>query len=171
LATSTTTSRRRGHPAPDAYAEFDLPRWLPWAATLVAVAGTGVSLYLTLTHYLSSSVPLACSATGTVNCEKVTTSAQSMVFGVFPVAVLGLGYFLVMVALNVPVAWRSRFWWLSPLRLALSVVGMGFALYLIATELLVIDAICLWCTSAHVLSFLLLLLVITGTSRIGLSRY
>jgi len=53
------------------------------------VAGRlGVSIYLTVAHY-TTSVSLICSDKGLVNCEKVTTSAQSMIFGIFPVAVLG----------------------------------------------------------------------------------
>lgn len=144
-------------------------RWLPWAATVVCLAGVGVAVYLTLAHYLASSVTLACpgGVHSAINCEKVTTSPQSVVFGI-PVAVLGLAYFTGMTLLNLPPAWHRGPWWLAPLRLAISIVGIGFALYLVATELLVIDAICLWCTSAHVLSFALFLLVLAGTTRTGL---
>ena len=44
----------------------------------------------------------------------------------------------------------------------MSVGGMGFVIYLISQELLVIKAVCLWCTSIHVIEFLLFLLTITG---------
>jgi uncharacterized membrane protein len=86
------------------------------------------------------------------------------VFGVFPVAVLGLAFYVFMVAINSPWAWRSPLpiiWWA---RLAGAVTGMGFVLYLIYAELIQIGNICLWCTSVHVITFLLfVLLVFTAT--------
>jgi uncharacterized membrane protein len=36
---------------------------------------------------------------------------------------------------------------------------MGFVLWLVAAELLIIDHICLWCTGVHVVTFALLLVV------------
>lgn len=145
-----------------------VPRWLPWVAEVFSMAGLAVSVYLTLTHYASSAVPLACSGTGAINCAKVTTSPQSMVFGVIPVAVLGLPFFAAMAALNHPAAWRSLRAWVTPLRMATAVVGMGFVLYLVASELLSIGAICIWCTAVHGLTFALFLLVASGTAGLGL---
>jgi uncharacterized membrane protein len=45
-------------------------------------------------------------------------------------------------------------------RLALAVVGMCFALYLVAAELVIIGNICLWCTSVHVITFALFVLIL-----------
>jgi uncharacterized membrane protein len=90
----------------------------------------------------------------------VTTSAQSHILGI-PVAVLGLVFFVAMTAVDLPAAWRSVDRRLHLLRLAMSVVGMGFVLYLVAVELLVIRSICLWCTSVHALTFLLFVLMVT----------
>ena len=73
---------------------------------LLSVAGLAVSGYLTLVHY-STSVSLACSSTGTIDCQKVTTSPQSMVAGI-PVALLGVVFFVVALVLCVPAAWRSE---------------------------------------------------------------
>jgi len=39
-------------------------------------------------------------------------------------------------------------------------VGTIFVLYLVYVELFRVDAICLWCTSVHVLTFLLLVIVL-----------
>jgi uncharacterized membrane protein len=44
------------------------------------------------------------------------------------------------------------------------VVGIGFVLYLVYTELFTLNAICLWCTSVHVLTFLLFALVVAGAA-------
>lgn len=140
------------------------------AATAVAVAGLGDSAYLTFAHYTSPAV-LACADKGVINCAKVTTSSESMLFGVLPVAVLGLVWFAAMVALNLPRIWRMRGAlgaWLARLRLAAAVVGIGFALYLVSAELLVIDAICLFCTIAHLLALALFVLVAAGSTQRGL---
>jgi uncharacterized membrane protein len=128
-----------------------------------AVAGLGASIYLTIAHYTSTSI-LACSNKGYVDCAKVTTSAQSMVFGVLPVAVLGLAFYVFMTAVNSPWGWRMRVplvWWA---RIGSAVLGMGFVLYLLYAEIIQIGNICLWCTSVHVITFLLfVLLVFTAT--------
>jgi uncharacterized membrane protein len=135
-------------------------------ATIVALLGLGMSTYLTIVHYAASAVPLACPATGGINCQKVTTSPQSMIFGV-PVALYGAVWFVVMVAANVGPAWRSPRLWIILGRLGLAVAGMGFVIYLIYAELFLINAICLECTSVHILTFILFVLVLGGTAELG----
>jgi uncharacterized membrane protein len=131
-------------------------RTQPFQATtwILALLGMGVSIYLTLAHY-TTAVTLACSANGLVNCEKVTTSSWSMVFGVFPVALLGLLFYVFMVAVCSPWAWQAKIPAIYWARLGAVIVGMGFVLYLLWAELIEIGNICLWCTSVHVLTFLL----------------
>jgi uncharacterized membrane protein len=87
-----------------------------------------------------------------------------MVFGVFPVAVLGLAFYVFMAAATSPWAWRLKFPALTWIRIASVVVGIGFVLYLVYTELFTLDAICLWCTSVHVLTFLLFVLIVGGAA-------
>ena len=126
---------------------------------LLSLGGLGVSTYLTIAHYAGAAV-LACPDTGVVNCEQVTTSAQSVILGV-PVAVMGLVFFATMVLLNLPVAWqRQPNRAIRLTRLVLSTLGVGFAIYLLSTELFVIHAICLWCSAAHVLAFLVFVVVV-----------
>jgi uncharacterized membrane protein len=139
------------------------PLWFQLVTWALSIAGLGVSTYLTITHY-DSSIPLACSDTGTINCALVTHSAESMVFGVFPVAVLGLAFYVFMAAATSPWAWRLKFPALTWIRVASVVVGIGFVLYLVYTELFTLDAICLWCTSVHVLTFLLFILIVGGAA-------
>ena len=147
---------------PDAREVREAARWRPVAALLLSIGGLGVSTYLTIAHF--SHTPLACTDSGIVNCEKVTTSAQSVFLGV-PVAVWGLVFFAAMVAVNLPVAWRSTDRRVHVLRLAMTVVGMCFVLYLVSAELLIIKNICLWCTSVHAITFLLFVLMVTTIPR------
>ncbi len=134
--------------------------WRPYAASLVCLFGLGIAIYLTLTHY-TKVVSLVCSNTGSINCEAVTTSPQSVVFGI-PVAVLGLAFFVPMLVLCLPWAWRSPWRLLAPARLAGVVTGIGFVAYLLYAELFEIKKICLWCTGVHVLTFILFVIVVTG---------
>jgi uncharacterized membrane protein len=149
--------------AVEADGRFSAPAWVRWTSLALSLAGLGVSIYLTIAHYTSTSI-LACSSKGYVDCAKVTTSAQSVVFGVFPVAVLGLAFYVFMTAANSPWGWRMRVplvWWA---RIGSAVVGIGFVLYLLYAEIIQIGNICLWCTSVHVITFLLfVLLVFTAT--------
>lgn len=144
-----------------------LGRWVAPTSLALAVGGIAVSTYLTIAHYTSPDV-LACSASGTVNCEAVTTSAQSTFLGI-PVALLGLLYFVGMAALCLPAAWRSGSRLVHLARLLGSIAGVGFVLWLVYAELFIIEAICLWCTVAHVLAFGLFVIVV-WTAPLLLSR-
>src|ERR1039458_7491076 len=137
-------------------------RWQPMTSLVLAVAGLGVSIYLTLTHY-SSAITLSCPAGGgAINCEKVTTSPQSIVFGI-PVAVLGLVFFIPMIGLCLPAAWRTRDRRIHLDRLIVSVIGIGTIIYLLIAELFIIKAICLWCSGIHVITFILFVIIVTAT--------
>jgi len=142
--------------------------WLPLTTFVLSLCGLGVSIYETIAHF-DTNIRLACSDTGLVNCQAVTTSPESMVFGIFPVAVLGLAFYVFMVAINSPWGWRlSRS---QPIvhwaRLGSVIVGIGFVLYLVFVELIQVRAICLWCTGVHVITFLIFVLVVFQASFAG----
>jgi uncharacterized membrane protein len=124
----------------------------------LALGGVAVSTYLTIAHYTTPKI-LACSSSETINCDLVTSSAQSKFLGV-PVALLGLLWFIGMTVLCLPVAWRSGSRLVHVARLAGAIAGIGFALWLVYAELFIIGAICLWCTVAHVLAFGLFVVVV-----------
>ena len=138
-----------------------VPGWLAPSTLIASAAGLGVSIYLTIAHY-TTTVSLACPENSTINCEKVTTSPESFVFGI-PVAVLGLVYFVAMLVLNSPVAWRSTAPLIRWTRQLSAFVGAGFVCWLVYAELFKVDAICLWCTSVHVIDFALFALITLGT--------
>ena len=131
--------------------EQPFPRWPGVVGSVACLAGLGVAGYLTYEHY-SGSASLVCSDKGIVNCLEVTTSTYSKFLGI-PVAVLGLVFFAVMLPLQLPYMWRRSDPALRNVRLAWATVGLVSVLYLLYTELFRIDAICLWCTAVHVLTF------------------
>jgi uncharacterized membrane protein len=155
-----------------AVAEFSAPNtttvplWFQLVTWVLAMAGLGVSIYLTIAHFTESKL-LGCSESGLVNCTKVTTSPQSYVFGI-PVAVLGLAFFMAMVGLMSPWGWQWARRELALIRIASLVVGMGFVLYLLYAELFTIGSICLYCTSVHAITFLLFVLTIFAAAAWGL---
>jgi uncharacterized membrane protein len=136
-----------------------VPLWFQLTTWLLALAGLGVSIYLTVAHYVSPAL-LICSEKGLINCAAVTTSPESVVFGIFPVAVLGLAFYVLMAVITSPWAWRLNWPVLRWVRLGSVAIGMVFVLYLIYTELVTLNAICLWCTSVHVITFLLFALIV-----------
>lgn len=143
----------------------EVPRWAPRVTLPLALLGLGLSGYLTWEHY-SSGTTLSCPDTGVVNCLKVTTSAQSMIFGV-PVALLGAIFFAGMALLCMPRFWTMHNRTLGWLRLAGAASGIVMVLYLVAMELLVVRAICLWCTAVHVVAFGLFLVVLAAFLQPG----
>jgi uncharacterized membrane protein len=144
-----------------------VPLWLQLTTFVLALAGLGVSTYLTVAHFTESAL-LGCSESGLVNCTKVTTSPQSYVFGI-PVAVLGLAFYVAAVALMSPWAWRSSRREVHLIRLASVMVGVGFVIYLLYAELFIIGSICLYCTSVHVITFLLFALTAFAAAVWGLN--
>ena len=155
--------------------------WLQWVTLALAIAGLAVSAYLTYTHFSEAKI-LGCSESGLINCQKVTTSDQSYVFGI-PVAVLGLAFYAFLVPVMSPYAWRlnpfsgrwARAGWsrwvagnLGIIRIASLFVGVGFVLYLLYAELFIIGSICLYCTSVHVITFLLFVLTASAAAVWGL---
>src|SRR4029077_939481 len=140
--------------------------WLQITTFLLAVAGLGLSIYLTIAHFTESALA-GCSESGLVNCTKVTTSAESYAFGI-PVAVLGLAFFVFGAVIMSPWAWRANRREIHLARIASVVVGIGFVLYLLYAELFTIGSICLYCTSVHVITFLLFVLTAFAAAAWGL---
>jgi uncharacterized membrane protein len=137
-------------------------RWAPAVTLPLALTGLGLSAYLTWVHYAEPRA-LSCPDTGVINCTKVTTSTESMIFGVIPVALTGAVYFLAMTGLTVPPAWRARSPWLRRARLAGVLAGVGMVCYLVYVEAVVVHAICLYCTAVHVATVALFVAVLAAT--------
>lgn len=139
------------------------PAWA-WASTFVlALAGLGVSIYLSIEH-ATGSTSLACPDTGIFNCHLVTTSRYSAVAGI-PVAYVGLAFFVAATVLFSPWLWRLRSELVRWGRLATVTAGIAMVLYLVWAELYRIHGICLWCTSVHLIT--LLLFAITLVAEAG----
>jgi uncharacterized membrane protein len=152
------------------------PTWLQVTSFVLAILGLAISAYETYAHF-SNTALLGCPSGrgGTFDCAAVITSSQSMVFNIFPVAVLGLAYYVFAVVIFSPWAWRfvgagiltSRI--VDIVRLGSVIVGMGFVMYLIYAEFQ-IGEICEYCTGVHIVTFLLFCITVVSAALWGLGK-
>ncbi len=118
---------------------------------LLALAGIVVSALALHVHYSTGIEP--CDINAHWDCGIVNHSRHSVLFGV-PVAAIGIaGYAAIVLA----AFFRKR--WIT---LVLSVIGLGFALYLSHIEAQVLEVWCLYCVISQVLMALITLLAVIG---------
>jgi uncharacterized membrane protein len=125
---------------------------LQLAAIGISVAGIAISVYVTVLHY--AGVAPACVTSGPVNCEAVLSSPYAVIAGSsIPTSALGIAWFGAS-AVN----WALPRGWIQ---LAWSTAGLLTVVYLVYIEIVLVGAICLWCTAAHVLVVALLLIAVS----------
>jgi len=166
-AQATRARRQPIAPAPEPVRPAGPPLWLQIVTFALAIGGLAISSYETWAHYNGSHL-LACTGNGSENCTAVITSPQSMVFGVIPVAILGLLFYVFAVAIMSPWAWQIRRREVGLLRLGSMILGMGFVMYLIYAELYQIGSWCLYCTGVHIITFLLFCITIVSAALWGI---
>ena len=114
-------------------------RRLVRATAALALAGVGITAYLTYMHYADASI--TCPTEG---CETVQSSSYALL-GTVPVALLGLGaYLAILAALCLPPEYAP------PAVLATAVAGLAFSTYLFAVQAIDIGAFCTWCLASDV---------------------
>jgi uncharacterized membrane protein len=129
--------------------------WRLWLMRLLALAGMGVSGYLTWAHLAGQSV--ACGQSR--DCDIVQQSVYSEVGGI-PVALLGLVAYTTLLVLTllrgrIPEDLDSYI----PLAIfGISLIGVLYSAYLTYLELVVIYAICRWCISSAIIITVIFLL-------------
>ena len=144
----------------------DRDRVMSGLVASAGLAGLAVSVYLTAVHF--STVPLACSTSGAINCERVLTSGFGVIGGsAIPTSVSGIVWFTVSTGFAVaqlagrgsPLLLRAQLVW--------SAAGLATVVGLIFIEIVMLGAICLWCTAAHALVVITFLLVITARQSVS----
>lgn len=134
------------------------------ALLLLALAGIGISAYLTVVHY--AAVPPVCTTGGVVDCSAVLQSTWSMVPGTtVPITVPGLLWFAVSGVMAVTALAAAGSGTAEPSRLralhaAWAALGMVAVFYLVYAELVELHRICEWCTVVHLLVLVSLLVTV-----------
>ena len=124
---------------------------------VLALMGVGVATYLSL-YKLGVIGSLTCSIG---SCETVNTSRWAVFLGL-PVAVWGLGFYMVLFVLtllSVQPRWSASLH-MSKAILALTAWGALFSVWLTVLELFVIHAICQWCVISAIIVTLMFALSI-----------
>lgn len=138
-----------------------LPALTTWIIPVLAVIGLGVAGYLAYVEI--SHEAAVCGPIG--DCNVVQSSSYATIAGV-PVAVLGLLSYSAIIVLYIIQSRRDDMaaMWCRGALLTVTIAGVLFSIYLTVVELVVIEAVCMWClTSAVVTGVLLLLIVIPLT--------
>jgi uncharacterized membrane protein len=119
--------------------------------------GLGISIYLTVVHY--TSVPLVCSTSGAINCELVLSSPYALIAGTsLPTSAAGIVWFAVSTVLAGLRTVRPAPALVRRAQMAWSAIGLFTVVGLVFVEIVVLGAICIWCTAAHVLVLVIFLL-------------
>ncbi|MCX7996161.1 MAG: quinone-dependent dihydroorotate dehydrogenase [Patescibacteria group bacterium] len=116
---------------------------------LLALTGLADSAYLTWEHFNPSPIP--CSDLPFTNCGAVLSSDYAMVFGIVPLAVLGVLYYATFAVSALVYLIRPRIVLLRWLFL-LSSAGFLASLWFVFLQLVVIKAICIYCMISAVTS-------------------
>ena len=120
--------------------------WPRWILPVLIAIGIAVSGYMTYVEFTQNEA--VCGPIG--DCNAVQSSVYAYVFGVIPVAVLGLLGYLGMAA-ALAISYLSKgdrsqnaahvLWWLA-------LFGVAFSTYLTYLEPFVIGATCAWCLAS-----------------------
>ncbi len=138
-----------------------MDKWLYRVSVALAVLGILVSVYMTI--YKLTENPNMCLGNG--GCSTVNSSRYAVIYGI-PVAVLGIGGYLAILAL----LWMERRTSFLSENITLVVFGLAligflFTLYLIYVELALIHALCPFCVTSQIT-----MTVLFGLSVIRLVR-
>jgi uncharacterized membrane protein len=129
------------------------------------LVGLAIAGYLSVTE-LKGGLPQCGPLHG---CETVALSPYSRIGGI-PVAVSGVGLSLILLTLALA-WWRTNLYALLLAHYGLSLAGVLFEVYFLYLQVVVIGAVCVWCTSyglSLVLRFVIALVVwLRGNAQIG----
>jgi uncharacterized membrane protein len=120
------------------------------------VVGLLIAAYLSSVE-LAGGVPVCGPIHG---CEEVARSEYSRIAGI-PVAVFGVGLSLLLLTLAIA-WWRTNLYVLLLAHYGLSLAGVLFEVYFLYIQIVVIGAVCVWCTSyglSLILRFVIALIV------------
>lgn len=138
-----------------------MSRYVSWVTLAAGAGGLGISIYLTFVHF--SAAQLVCTVGGPINCERVLGSGYAVIAGSsVPTSAAGIVWFGISAALAAAMLLGAgRYGQLRAIQIAWSVVGLLTVVYLLFVEIVLVGALCLWCTTAHALVVVIFVLTVT----------
>ena len=136
-------------------------RVFSWAMAILAILGAIDSTYL-LIYKLTGNNQMCL---GNGGCHNVNFSPYAVIYGI-PISAMGLAAYLLMLAIvllepQLPILKEN-----APLLLfGMTLVGIGFTVYLTYLELYVIHAVCTFCVASAVIITLMFILAIIKLVR------
>lgn len=130
--------------------------WANIGAAISALIGSGDAMYLTVTHLIGTVPP--CSSAG---CEAVLRSEWSMLFGI-PIAAFGVVYYIAifLTLLSALISEQSK---VPQLAVAAVTSAAAISAGLLAIQLCILHAICVYCLVSALCSFTIFFFVyLTG---------
>ncbi len=133
--------------------------------TLAILATLGIldTFYLALEHFRNIVPPCPVQPTLLIDCGAVLHSQYSIVFGI-PLALFGLGYYLVLLTL-VFLSLQTKKKLYLRLLLPFSLAGLGTSIALLYLQLFIIKSICLYCTASGLINLIVFLLIFFTSLR------
>lgn len=127
----------------------NLKLWPEWILPVLLVAGLGIAIYLASIEV--SGGEAFCGPVG--DCNAVQSSEYAKLFGVIPVAILGIaGYVMIGVSWLVSKKTTGQVQFYAKMGMFLfALVGLLFFVYLTFLEPFVIGATCAWCVSSAII--------------------
>lgn len=130
--------------------------WLRMISLLLVVAGLFVSGYLSYTKLTQTA--LVCVEGAAFNCDAVSSSVYSRIFGV-EIAYLG---FLTYVALGALLLFQNRAAFLrsygTALLFGITLFAFLFSMWLVYVQVALLQALCPWCLAHEVIMTLLFII-------------
>lgn len=132
---------------------FKLNKFLITSFLVVALAGFADSVYLTTKYYIGT---INCSVFS--GCQEVLSSSYSDIFGI-PTALLGAFFYLfILINILVYIQYKNKI--ATNVLAFIPTLGLLFSIWLVYLQLVVINAICIYCMGSALTSTLLFILSI-----------
>ncbi len=117
----------------------------------LSVVGIADSLYLA--ESAVTKTPLVCDIEGLNDCNVVAQSPYAKLFGI-PLGIYGIGFYVVMLILALLVRYTPQSLWRGALFIW-ALVGALASLCFVYIQLVLIQAVCVYCLVSALISFLL----------------
>jgi len=120
---------------------------------LLSFVGFLDSLFLTYEHYFGGINSTICKKGVFIDCGKVLDSKYAVLFGIFPLALLGAIHYFLLFILSIAF-YKTKKIFIGSFILAQSFIGFLFSIYLVYLQIFPIGSFCLFCILSALISTL-----------------